>query len=131
MLIYEGLFNRERDVELSFDFFSHEKEVLGENNLDLEDETYIKQMICLYDANATDVATKINNNLFGYEPGRVFKVDMALLYLAVTEIYHYHTPSAVVVNEVLELAKKYSTNKSAQFINGILGAILKEYPVEE
>ena len=35
-----------------------------------------------------------------------------------------------VINEILEIAKKYSTEKSAKFINGILGSILKEYPVE-
>ena len=55
---------------------------------------------------------------------------MALLSLAVAEIYHYKTPSAIVVNEVLEISKKYSTEKSAKFINGILGSILKENPVD-
>ena len=55
---------------------------------------------------------------------------MALLDLAVTEIYHYKTAPAVDINEILEIAKKYSTEKSAKFINGILGSILKEYPVE-
>ena len=42
MLIYESLFNKERDVELSFDFFSKEfeteKDVFGENAIDNEDE---------------------------------------------------------------------------------------------
>ena len=73
----------------------------------------------------------INNNLFGYEPDRIYKIDKALLCLAVTEIYHYKTPAPVVVNEILEISKKFSTEKSSKFINGILGAILKEYPIED
>ena len=134
MLIYESLFNKERDVELSFDFFSKEfeteKDVFGENAIDIEDEDYVKQIICLFEANREQIETMIKNNIFGYETDRLYKVDMALLDLAVTEIYHYKTAPAVVINEILEIAKKYSTEKSAKFINGILGSILKEYPVE-
>ncbi len=134
MLIYESLFNKERDVELSFDSFSKEfacgNEIFGESALDIEDEVYVKQIVCLFEANREQIETLIKNNIFGYETDRVYKVDFALLDLAVTEIYHYHTAPAVVVNEILEIAKKYSTEKSAKFINGVLGAILKEYPVE-
>ncbi len=131
MLIYEGMFNKERDAEVSFDFFSKEKEILGDNALDLEDEVFVKQIVCLYDANKEHIETMINNNLFGYEPDRIYKIDKALLCLAVTEIYHYKTPAPVVVNEILEISKKFSTEKSSKFINGILGAILKEYPIED
>ena len=131
MLIYEGLFNKERDADVSFDFFSKEREILGDNALDFEDEIYVTQIVCLYDANKEHIETMINNNLFGYEPERVYKMDKALLCLAITEIYHYKTPAPVVVNEVVELAKKYSTENSAKFINGILGAIIKENPIEE
>lgn len=130
MLIYEGLFNKERDVEFSFDAFIAENEVFGNNALTSEDENYVKQLVCLYEANKEHIETIINNNIFGYEPERLYKIDMALLKLAVAEIYHYKTPSAIVVNEVLEISKKYSTEKSARFINGILGSILKENPVE-
>lgn len=129
MLIYEGMFNEKRNTEISFDFFSNEKEILGDSSLDIEDEVYVKQIICLYDANKEHINTMINNNLFGYEPDRLYKIDKALLCLAVTEIYHYKTPAPIVVNEVVEISKKYSTEKSAKFINGILGAILKEYSI--
>ena len=77
------------------------------------------------------ITTGIKNNLFGYEPERVYKIDKALLCLAITEIYFYKTPSNIVINETLEIAKKYSTEKSSKFINGILGAIIKENPIEQ
>lgn len=130
IMIYEGLFNKEREVERSLSMFENEKEILGEETLTEEDQTFIKQLVCLYEANNEHIDTLIKNNLFGYEPERLFKVDMALLCLALAEIYHYKTPPAIVVNEVVEISKKYSTEKSAKFINGILGAILKENPTE-
>ena len=130
IMIYEGLFNKERDVERSFSLFENEKEILGDATLDENDEMYIKQLVCLYEANSEHIDAMIKNNLFGYEPERIYKVDMALLCLAVAEIYHYKTPSPIVVNEVVEISKKYSTEKSAKFINGILGSILKEYPID-
>ena len=129
-MIYEGLFNKERDVERSFSLFENEEEILGDSKLTQDDEMFVKQLVCLYEANSEHIDAMIKNNLFGYEPERLFKVDMALLCLAVAEIYHYKTSPAIVVNEVVEISKKYSTEKSAKFINGILGSILKEYPID-
>ena len=131
MMIYEGMFNNETDVELSFNDFSTEKEIVGENKLDEADEVFSKQIVCLYEANKEHIETMIKNNLFGYEPERVYKIDKALLCLAITEIYFYKTPSNIVINETLKKKKKYSTEKSSKFINGILGAIIKENPIEQ
>lgn len=130
MLIYEEQFNKERNVEFSFDLLKNEKEIIGESTLEIEDEKYIKEIINAYEDNKEKIVELIEKNLFGYEPSRVYKVDNALLYLAVTEIYYTKTPVAVAINESVELSKKYSTDKSAKFINGILGAIIKEYPPE-
>jgi N utilization substance protein B len=130
MLIYEEQFNKERNVEFSFDLLKNEEEILGENTLQIEDENYIKEVLNAYEDNKSKIIEVIEKNLFGYEPSRVYKVDNALLCLAVTEIYYTKIPAAVVINEAVELSKKYSTDKSAKFINGILGAIIKEYPPE-
>ena len=63
MLIYEGLFNKARDVEFSFDAFIAENEVFENNALTAEDESYIKQLVCLYEANKEHIETIINNFL--------------------------------------------------------------------
>ncbi len=125
-IIYQSIFNKNDEYISSFDFLLQEKEILGEKKLDIEDEMYVKQIICLYEANREQIQTLVNNNIYGYEPERVYKIDMALLLLAVTEIYHYKTPKEIVINEILEIAKKYSTDKSAKFINGVLASIIKE-----
>ena len=61
----------------------------------------------------------------GYKLDRVYKIDLALAYEAVTEIKYLNTPPAVAINEVIELAKAYSTEKSPKFLNGLLSAYLK------
>lgn len=60
---------------------------------------------------------------FAYE--RLYKVDLSILLLAVYEIMFTDIPNKVSVNEAVELAKAYSTEKSASFINGILASIIK------
>ena len=50
-------------------------------------------------------------------------VDRAILRLALYELAHESTPTAVVLNEAVELAKKYSTKKSGAFVNGVLATL--------
>jgi len=55
---------------------------------------------------------------------RMAAVDRNVLRLAVFELISTdRTPGTVVINEALEIAKKFSTNESAQFVNGILDSI--------
>jgi len=55
---------------------------------------------------------------------RMAAVDRNVLRLAVYELLSdAKTPDTVVINEALEIAKKFSTNESAQFVNGILDSI--------
>lgn len=62
---------------------------------------------------------------------RMAVVDRNILRLAVFEfLSHARTPGTVVINEALEIAKRFSTNESAQFVNGILDSIKKELEEE-
>lgn len=67
----------------------------------------------------------ISKNSHSWKIDRISKVDLAILRLAILEITELKTPRKVVVNEAVELGKKYSTEKSYQFINGLLGGYLK------
>jgi N utilization substance protein B len=57
---------------------------------------------------------------------RIGKVDRAILRLALHELKSGETPPSVVIDEAVELAKKYSSEEAAKFINGILGAYLRK-----
>jgi N utilization substance protein B len=54
-------------------------------------------------------------------------VDRNLLRLSVWELTHTTTPAKVVIDEAIELAKHFSTEQSASFINAVMDAILKEH----
>jgi transcription antitermination protein NusB len=63
---------------------------------------------------------------------RMAAVDRNILRLAVFELLSdCRTPETVVINEALEIAKKYSTHESAQFVNGILDSIKNDLPKKE
>ncbi len=56
---------------------------------------------------------------------RIGRVDRGVLRLALYELKAKETPPSVVVDEAVELAKKYSSPEAGKFINGILGAYLR------
>lgn len=57
---------------------------------------------------------------------RIFKIDLAILRLAVYEIMYFESmPVKVAVNEAVELAKKYGNDESSNFVNGVLREIIK------
>lgn len=71
--------------------------------------------------NYDELVSEIGKFTKGYTIERVYKVDLALLVVALYEIkYVPEIPVAVSINEALNLAKIYSTEKSVSFINGVL-----------
>ena len=90
------------------------------------DKDYINCVFDLYVKNKESVEKKINDLLVDYIPERVFKIDRAILSLAIVELLYYKkTPQAVVINEAVELAKKYGTDKSYSFVNGLLKRVIE------
>ena len=57
---------------------------------------------------------------------RISKMDLSILKLAIYEIKYKELPFKVVINEAVELAKKYGEDSSKNFVNGILASIVKE-----
>lgn len=59
---------------------------------------------------------------------RMAAVDRNIIRMAIYEFMHEdETPKLVVIDEAIEIAKKFGTDKSSQFINGILDGVLKRY----
>jgi N utilization substance protein B len=59
----------------------------------------------------------------GWRVERMPAVDRSVLRLALYELRHTDTPLAVVIDEAVELAKRYSTARSGSFVNGVLGKL--------
>jgi N utilization substance protein B len=60
---------------------------------------------------------------------RMAAVDRSILRVAVYELLHYlETPPHAVINEALEIARRFSGEGSVEFVNGILDSVLKSLP---
>ncbi len=64
-----------------------------------------------------------------WRPERMAAVDRSILRVALYELLHHpETPPAVVINEALEIARRFSEENSVEFVNGVLDAIRKTLP---
>ncbi len=93
--------------------------------LDGEDIEYVKSVISDFVPKRDEVDSIISLNSHSWRIERISKVDLAVLRLAIFEMRYLGVPPKVAVNEAVELAKKYSTDKSYRYINGLLGGYIK------
>ena len=74
-----------------------------------------------------EITEKIAKNLkTGWTIERISKVDVSLLKLAIYEMNYMQTPFKIIINEVVNMAKKYGEDSSPAFINGVLAKIVEE-----
>ncbi len=72
-----------------------------------------------------EIDAKINEVSEGWKTGRMGKVDLTLIRLAVYEmLYEEDVPAKVAINEAVELAKQYGTDNSPSFVNGVLAKLV-------
>ena len=116
-------------IEIQKEINNEDIKLFFENN-DVDSKEardYIQDVIDGVSNNSKDIVDLISKNLkTDWEIERISKVNLALLKLAIYEIKYKDLPYKVVINEVVELAKKYGEETSKMFINGILASILKE-----
>ena len=98
------------------------------NNIDNKEAVkYIEDIILGVEENKATIEELIKKHLKeGWKIERVSKIDLSILKLAIYEIKYKELPFKVVINEAVEIAKKYGEETSPKFINGILASIVKE-----
>jgi len=74
----------------------------------------------------TSIDAAISKNLQEWDFSRLGAMEKAILRLGAFEILFCNTDRAVIINEAVELSKKFGTEKSPKFINGVLDALKKE-----
>lgn len=84
-------------------------------------EKYVKGMA----VNQEAIVDTLKKNITGWSLERIGNVEKALLKISTYEILFEDVPTEIVVNEVVELAKKYGDEKSHEFINGVLAKVLE------
>ena len=89
--------------------------------------SFSERIIEKMDENLEEVDRVIIEVLENWSWDRICAMDKSILGVAVTELlYIPENPPRVVINEAIEIAKKYSTEKSGKFVNGILDKIAKK-----
>jgi len=100
---------------------------LAQSQLEGGNRLYAEELVRGTLANMQEIERKIAALTIAWAPDRQAAVDRNILRLAGYELlYRPDAPVAVVVNEAVELAKKYSTAESGGFVNGILGALARQ-----
>ena len=124
-LAFKLLYQKEIQKEIS----KEDMDIFFENNNIESNETkkYIKDIIEGTISNSESITQEISKNLKeDWKIERISKINLALLKLAIYEIKYKKLPFKVVINEAVELAKKYGEDSSHIFINGVLASVVKE-----
>jgi len=96
-----------------------------ENTTDVQ--AYTMKIATEYKKHHEDVDNQIKEFAIGWDFERLVKIDKDIMRIAITELmYVEEVPHKVVVDEAVELAKKYSTEDSSSFINGVLAKVIYE-----
>ncbi len=94
---------------------------------DSEDEYFAKNLFSQAILNHEELRKLIDLHSSNWDLERIAFMDILIMQLALTEFLHFPSiPTKVTLNEYIELSKYYSTDKSRNFINGILDKVLKE-----
>ncbi len=92
-----------------------------------EDEYFVKHLFRSAIVNSKLALDLIKKNTTNWEVERIALMDVLVMQLAITEIIEFEEiPVKVTLNEYIEIAKYYCTEKSSTFINGILDKIVRE-----
>jgi N utilization substance protein B len=101
--------------------------VLNEIYKDQEDRDFVKDLFRKVVLNHTTFEKEIENKTPNWETDRIADLDMIMIKMGICEFLHFSSiPVKATMNEYIEIAKDYSTQKSSFFINGVLDKVWRE-----
>jgi N utilization substance protein B len=119
---------RERALYLLYE--AHSKGIAPSDTIDLqvvEPDELTQDLVRGVDAHRQRLDELIAAKAKGWALARMPVLDLSVMRLAVYELLERpHVPTAVALNEAVELAKRYSTDDSGRFVNGVLASIAAE-----
>jgi len=120
-IIYSLEIQKEQNLEEQIELYIESNEINDKNA-----KEYINDAVLGIERNKEDIISLIEKNLKAeWKIERISKIDLSILKLAIYEIKYKNLPFKVVINEAVELAKKYGEDSSKNFVNGILASIVK------
>ena len=126
ILAAQALYPARINLKFSAD---HLDKIISLNSQDYNEEasTFARTLLNLAEKHLEEADKLIKSVLENWEWDRLCAMDRAILGVAVLELlYLPEIPAKVVINEAIEIAKEFSTEKSGIFVNGILDSIARE-----
>ena len=120
-LVFQSDFMGVENIEQTKEVFFAVNEELSEEDIVFTNE--LTDGVC---ANLETIDNFIDKHAKGWSTDRMNKVDLAILRIAVYEMKYTDTPDLVVINEAIELAKKYSDDAVRKMINAVLDKLINE-----
>lgn len=121
-LLYSLEIQKDFDRKEQIEVFTESNEIVNKNAI-----KYIEDVIFGIENKIDVINDAIKENLKSdWKIERISKIDLSILRLAIYEIKYKELPFKVVINEAVELAKKYGEDSSPKFVNGILASIVKK-----
>lgn len=119
-LVFEYLFNMQPN-ERTFRIFTN-------GDLDEKDKNYLEKVYYGVISHYDVIMPYITKYSEGFSQDRIYRTDLSAMLIAVYEMLYLSddVPMNVSISEAVELVKKYSTEKSNQFVNGLLSSVYKE-----
>ncbi len=97
-----------------------------QRRLDAELYEFARDLVAGVRRNRAEIDARLDEIAEHWTLGRMAATDRNVLRLGAYELLHTDTPERVVVDEAVELAKRYGTARSSQFVNGILDRLMKK-----
>ena len=112
------------------DKIPYDLESVFHENLEI-DNKFVRDIVDGVLEHKDNIDKIIGKYLENWDLDRLGKTDRAILRLSTYEMLYYNTPNVVVINEAVELAKKYSDEKIVKLINAVLDKIRDNEEVDE
>lgn len=121
-LIYSLEIQKKENKQEQFELFLESNEIE-----DKDAKEYIQDAVLGIEQHKEEIINLIEKNLKSeWKIERISKIDLSILKLAIYEIQYKNIPFKVVINEAVELAKKYGEDSSKNFVNGVLASIVNK-----
>lgn len=121
-LLFMNQFNSQEEMPEQISLYFQSLEELTQ-----EEEQYMRSKYEKVMEKLPEIDQLLNATSKGWKTGRMARVDLTALRLAVYELkYDEDVPTGVAINEAVELAKRFGGEDSSSFVNGILGKIAQE-----
>lgn len=125
-MIYQSFFNNQANVEPFFDCENLQDDV-SVQEVSADELQFANSIFSSYQENKAMIESKLQDNLKkGLKLTDIYSLDKAILFATIAQIDYLQEPLGLAINEAVRIAKKYSTDKSSKFVNGVLSSIYKE-----